>query len=81
VVIVRCPKKETHMLLNDSMSNLDKAMKIAGFAGMVISITVALFLIFSASAPQSKTAVLLFSFGAAVALSYLSFAIKPKSRK
>jgi hypothetical protein len=56
-------------------------MKIAGFAGMVISITVALFLIFSASAPQSKTAVLLFSFGAAVALSYLSFAIKPKSRK
>ena len=63
------------MLLNDSMSNLDKAMKIAGFAGMVISITVALFLIFSASAPQSKTAVLLF------ALSYLSFAIKPKSRK
>ena len=30
------------MLLNDSMSNLDKAMKIAGFAGMVISITVAL---------------------------------------
>ncbi len=69
------------MLLNDSMSNLDKAMKIAGFSGMVISITVALYLIFSASAPQAKTAVFLFSLGSAVALSYLSFATKPKSRK
>jgi uncharacterized membrane protein YdfJ with MMPL/SSD domain len=69
------------MLLNDSMSPLDKAMKIAGFSGMIVSITVALYLIFSASAPQAKTAVFLFSLGAAVALSYLSFAIKPKSRK
>jgi uncharacterized membrane protein YdfJ with MMPL/SSD domain len=69
------------MLLNDSMSNLDKAMKIAGFSGMVISITLALYLIFSVSAPQAKTAVFLFSLGLAVALSYLSFAIKPKSRK
>jgi uncharacterized membrane protein YdfJ with MMPL/SSD domain len=69
------------MLLNDSMSNLDKAMKIAGFSGMVISITVALYLIFSASAPQAKIAVFLFSLGSAVALSYLSFAIKPKSKK
>lgn len=42
------------MLLNDSMSNLDKAMKIAGFSGMVISITVALYLIFSVSAPKQK---------------------------
>ena len=56
-------------------------MKIAGFSGMVISITVALYLIFSASAPQAKIAVFLFSLGSAVALSYLSFAIKPKSRK
>lgn len=69
------------MLLNDSMSPLDKAMKIAGFTGMVISITVALYLIFSASAPQAKTAVLIFSLGAALALSYLSFVIKPRSRK
>jgi|LakMenE01Jun11ns_1017448.scaffolds.fasta_scaffold9655636_2 hypothetical protein len=69
-----------HMLINDSMSTTDKIMKIAGFIGMVISITVAFYLIFSASAPESKTAVFIFSLGSGLALGYLSFAIKQKSR-
>jgi len=70
-----------HMLINDSMSAKDKVMKIAGFIGMVISITFAFYLIFSVSAPDSKTAVFLFSLGSGLALGYLSFAIKQKSRK
>jgi hypothetical protein len=48
------------MLLNDSMSNLDKAMKIAGFSGMVISITLALYLIFSVSPPSKNCSVFIF---------------------
>ena len=52
-----------NMLINDSMSTTDKIMKIAGFIGMVVSITVAFYLIFSASAPDSKTAVFIFSLG------------------
>jgi hypothetical protein len=56
-------------------------MKIAGFIGMVVSITFAFYLIFSVSAPDSKTAVFLFSLGSGLALGYLSFAIKQKSRK
>lgn len=68
------------MLINDSMSTKDKVMKIAGFMGMVISITVAFYLIFSASAPDAKVAVFLFSLGSGFVLGYLSFAIKQKSR-
>ncbi len=69
-----------NMLINDSMSTTDKIMKIAGFIGMVVSITVAFYLIFSASAPDSKTAVFIVSLGSGLALGYLSFAIKQKSR-
>lgn len=59
----------------------DRISKIAGFFGMVVSITVAFYLIFSAGEVQSKFAMFLFSVGIAVALSVLTFKARLKSQQ
>lgn len=59
----------------------DRISKIAGFFGMVVSITVALYLIFSAGEVQSKFAMFLVSLGIAVALSVLTFKARLKSQQ
>ena len=64
------------MLFTESQSPMDKILKIAGIAGMIISITTAFYLIFPAG--QSKVAVFLVSLGIALFLSYLTFAIQDK---
>jgi len=65
-----------NMLFTESQSPMDKILKIAGIAGMIISITTAFYLIFPAG--QSKVAVFLASLGIALFLSYLTFAIQDK---
>lgn len=59
----------------------DRISKIAGFCGMVISITVAFYLIFPAGQAQSKTAMFLVSLGIALALSGLTFKALLKSQR
>jgi hypothetical protein len=59
----------------------DQFSKIAGFCGMVISFTVAFYLIFPAGQTQSKFAMLLVSFGIGIALSVLTFKALLKSQR
>jgi hypothetical protein len=59
----------------------DQISKIAGFCGMVISITVAFYLIFPSGQTQSKFAMLLVSFGIGIALSVLTFKALLKSQR
>ena len=59
----------------------DQISKIAGFCGMVISITVAFYLIFPSGQAQSKAAMLLVSFGLAISLSVLTFKALLKSQR
>ena len=59
----------------------DQISKIAGFCGMVISITVACSLIFPVGQAQSKTATFLVSLGIGLALSGLSFKALLKSQR
>ena len=59
----------------------DQISKIAGFCGMVISITVAFYLILSAGETQSKSATLIVSLGIGLALSGLSFKALLKSQR
>ena len=59
----------------------DQISKIAGFCGMVISITVAFYLIFPTGQTQSKFAMLLVSFGIGIALSVLTFKALLKSQR
>jgi hypothetical protein len=59
----------------------DRISKIAGFCGMVISITVAFYLIFPSGQTQSKFAMLLVSFGIGIALSVLTFKALLKSQR
>ena len=59
----------------------DQISKVAGFCGMVISITVAFYLIFPSGQAQSKAAMLLVSFGIAISLSVLTFKALLKSQR
>jgi hypothetical protein len=59
----------------------DQISKIAGFCGMVISITLAFYLIFPSGQAQSKFAMLLVSFGIAISLSVLTFKALLKSQR
>jgi hypothetical protein len=59
----------------------DAISKIAGFCGMVISITVAFYLIFPSGQAQSKFAMLRVSFGIAISLSVLTFKALLKSQR
>ena len=59
----------------------DRISKIAGLFGMVISITVAFYLIFPAGQTQSKFAMLLLSFAIAIALTVLTFKALLKSQR
>jgi hypothetical protein len=59
----------------------DRISKIAGICGMVISITLAFYLIFPSGQTQSKFAMLLVSFGIAIALSFLTFKALLKSQR
>lgn len=52
------------MLFTESQTPMDKILKLAGIAGMIISITTAFYLIFPAG--QSKFAVFLASLGIAL---------------
>ena len=77
--------KDTNLERMQSMMKFhnvqDQISKIAGFCGMVISITVAFYLIFPTGQAQSKFAMLLVSFGIAVALSVLTFKALLKSQR
>ncbi len=59
----------------------DRISKIAGFFGMVVSITVAFYLIFPTGQTQSKFAMFLVSLGIAIALSILTFKALLKSQR
>jgi len=59
----------------------DRISKIAGFCGMVISITVAFYLIFPSGQAQSKVAMFLVSLGIAISLSVLTFKALLKSQR
>jgi hypothetical protein len=59
----------------------DRISKIAGFFGMVVSITLAFYLIFPTGQAQSKFAMFLVSLGIALALSGLTFKALLKSQK
>jgi len=59
----------------------DQISKIAGFCGMVISITLAFYLIFPKGQVQSEFAMVLVSFGIAIALSVLTFKTLLKSQR
>jgi len=59
----------------------DQISKIAGFCGMVISITLAFYLIFPSGQAQSKFVMLLVSFGIANSLSVLTFKALLKSQR
>ena len=59
----------------------DRISKIAGFFGMVVSITVAFYLIFPTGETQSKFAMFLVSLGIALALSVLTFKALLKSQR
>jgi hypothetical protein len=59
----------------------DAISKIAGFCGMVISITVAFYLIFPSGQAQSKVAMFLVSLGIAISLSVLTFKALLKSQR
>jgi hypothetical protein len=59
----------------------DRISKIAGFFGMVVSITVAFYLIFPAGQTQSKFAMFLVSLGIAISLSVLTFKALLKSQR
>jgi hypothetical protein len=68
-------------MFNASSSLGDKISKIAGFFGMVVSITVGMYLIFPAGQTQTKTATFLFSVGIALFLSLLTFKALLKSQR
>lgn len=68
-------------MFKSSSSIGDKVSKIAGFIGMVISITVAMYLIFPAGQAQTKTATFFFSLGIALFLSLLTFKALLKSQR
>ena len=59
----------------------DRISKIVGFFGMVVSITVAVYLILPTGQTQSTFAMLLVSFGIAIALSVLTFKALLKSQR
>ena len=59
----------------------DRISKIAGFFGMVVSITLAFYLIFPTGQTQSKFAMFLVSLGIALALSGLTFKALLKSQR
>jgi hypothetical protein len=59
----------------------DRISKIAGFFGMVVSITLAFYLIFPTGQAQSKIAMFLVSLGIALALSGLTFKALLKSQR
>lgn len=59
----------------------DRISKIAGFFGMIVSITLAFYLIFPSGEAQSKFAMFLVSLGIAIALTVLTFKALLKSQK
>jgi len=59
----------------------DRISKIAGLFGMVVSITLAFYLIFPSDGAQSKFAMFLVSLGIAIALTVLTFKARLKSQR
>ena len=59
----------------------DRISKIAGLFGMIVSITLAFYLIFPSDGVQSKFAMFLVSLGIAIALTVLTFKARLKSQR
>jgi hypothetical protein len=59
----------------------DRISKIAGFFGMVVSMTVAFYLILPAGQAQSKFVMFLVSLGIGIALTVLTFKALLKSQR